>query len=91
MTVIQKKKIIQRIIQLEADVETLKQARIDAAVSGFASATISTAGGSKSYTRLTPDKITEVIDELLNELAQLRSLLVTGNARPLRTIATIYV
>ena len=91
MTVIQKKKIIQRIVQLETDIETLKQARIDAAVSGFASATISTSGGSKSYTRLTPDKITEVIDELLNELAQLRSMLVTGNARPLRTIATIYV
>lgn len=91
MTITQKKKIIQRIAQLEEDISTLKQARIDAALTGFASATISTAGGSKSYTRLTPDKITEVIDELLSELAQLRSLLVTGNSRPIRTIATIYV
>ena len=91
MTITQKKKIIQRIAQLEEDISTLKQARIDAALTGFASATISTAGGSKSYTRLTPDKITEVIDELLCELSQLRSLLVTGNSRPIRTIATIYV
>lgn len=90
MTVIQQKKILVRIAQVEQDIEVLKKVRLDAVASGFASATISTSGGSKSYTRLTPDQITKVIDELLKELQQLRNLLVTGSTHPLKTIVTIY-
>jgi hypothetical protein len=69
----------------------LKEARIKAALNGYASASISTSGGSKSYSRMTPDQFTQVINELLKELDQWRSILVTGKSRPIKTIATIYV
>lgn len=48
--------------------DILKQARIDAITNGFASATISTGGGSKSYSRFSPEQFTYVINELLKEL-----------------------
>jgi hypothetical protein len=63
---------------------------MDALANGYASASISSAGGSKSYTRYTPDQFTSLINELLKELAQWRGLLVTGNPRPLKTIVTVY-
>lgn len=69
----------------------MKEARIEAALNGYASASISTSGGSKSYSRMTPDQFTQVINELLKELDQWRSILVTGKSRPIKTIATIYV
>lgn len=90
MTIKQTKKIMVKIAQLEQDIETLKQARIDALANGYASASISSGGGSKSYTRFTPDQFTSLINELLKELAQWRGLLVTGNPRPLKTIVTVY-
>lgn len=90
MTITQKKKILKKITELETNIEVLKQARIDAVASGFASATISTSQGSKSYTRLTPDQFTSVINELLKELTQWRNLLLNGQSRPIKTIATIY-
>lgn len=90
MTISQTKKIIQRIADLEVSIDTLKKGRIEALLNGYASATISTSGGSKSYTRLTPDQFTQVINELLKELTQWKNLLVTGKGRPIKTIATIY-
>lgn len=91
MNIIQKRKILQKITELDESIETLKAARIEAVASGFASATISSSGGSKSYTRLSPEQITKVIDQLLKELAEWRSLLTTGDARKIKTIATIYI
>ena len=90
MTIKQTKKIMVKIAQLEQDIETLKQARMEALANGYASASISSGGGSKSYTRFTPDQFTSLINELLKELAQWRGLLTTGNPRPLKTIVTVY-
>lgn len=90
MTITQSRKILTRIAQLEEEIEVLKKARMEAAASGFASATISTSGGSKSYSRMTPEQFTSVINELLKELIQWRNLLTTGNANPLKTIITVY-
>jgi len=90
MTVIQQKKILTRIQQIEQDIEGLKQARVEAAMNGYASATISSAGGSKSYTRIDADKITNIIQQLQKELHQLQGLLTTGKANPLKTIVTVY-
>ena len=70
--------------------DILKQARIDAITNGFASATISTGGGSKSYSRFSPEQFTYVINELLKELTQLKGLLTTGTAKPIKTIVTVY-
>lgn len=61
MTTLQKKKILVRIAQVEADIEELKRCRVEIAKTGYASATMSSGGGSKSYTRLDLSKITEAI------------------------------
>ena len=90
MTVIQQKKILTRIQQIEEDIETLKQARLEAVANGYSSATISSSGGSKSYTRIDADKITNIIKQLQKELHQLQGLLTTGVANPLKTIVTVY-
>lgn len=90
MTIEKQKRIIRKIVELEQDIDVLKKARMEAVANGYSSATISSGGGSKSYTRLSPDQITNLINELLKELAQWRGLLTTGNPRPLKTIVTVY-
>lgn len=55
MTITQQKKILTKIVELESDIDILKKARIEALANGYASATISSSGGSKSFTRWTPD------------------------------------
>ena len=82
MTVIQKRKILTRISEVEADIEELKRCRVEIAKNGYASATMSSGGGSKSYTRLDLSKITEAISALTSELKKLRAVL-TGNGSSL--------
>lgn len=91
MTVARQKKILKKIQELENNIETLKKARIEALANGFASASIGTGSGSKSYSRFSPEQFTSVIDELLKELLQWRSLLTTGSVSPFKTIVTVYV
>ena len=91
MTIEQKRKVLERIVALQRDIETLKQVRVDLAASGYASATMSSGGGSKSYTRLDIGKVTEAIGELVCELKSLRSLL-NGNATLVpKKILTVYL
>lgn len=90
MNYIQKQKILVRIAEVEVAIDELKRARVDALANGYASATISSGGGSRSYTRYTPEQFTQVIKELMKELTQLRNLLAGGGARPLKTIVTVY-
>lgn len=75
MTTVQKRKILTRISQAEADIEELKRCRAEIAKNGYASATMSSGGGSKSYTRLDVSKITEAISSLTSELKKLRVML----------------
>ena len=63
---------------------------MEVGTNGYASATISSSGGSKSYTRVDLDKLTSLIKELQRELEQYRNLLSDGQSNPLRTIVTIY-
>lgn len=79
MTITQTRKILQRIVDIENDIDELKKARADIAKNGYASATMSTGGGSKSYTRLDLSKITEAISALTSELKQLKSMLMSGS------------
>lgn len=75
MTTTQKRKVLTRIAEVEADIEELKRCRVEIAKNGYASATMSSGGGSKSYTRLDLSKITEAISSLTSELKKLRAML----------------
>ena len=93
MTIDQKRKILVRIQAAEADIETLRQVKIDIAKNGTASATMSGANGSKSYTRLDLTKIQETIATLTREVRRLRGMLATdgnGGTFPARTIYKVY-
>ena len=68
MTLTQKKKIMTKIVELEQDIDALKRARIEAAENGYSAATLSTSGGSKSFTRYDIDRISNLISSLLREL-----------------------
>lgn len=61
--------------EVESDIAELKRCRSEIAKTGYASATMSSGGGSKSYTRLDLSKITEAISALTSELKQLRGML----------------
>lgn len=75
MTIVQKRKVLQKIAEVENDIEELKRCRAEIAKNGYASATMSSGGGAKSYTRLDLSKITEAISALTSELKQLRGML----------------
>ena len=57
MTTERKRNLLIRIGELQKDIQELRNARLEAASNGYASATLSSSGGSKSYTRLTPEQI----------------------------------
>ena len=75
MTIIYKRKVLQRMSEVENDIAELKRCRSEIAKTGYASATISSGGGSKSYTRMDLSKITEAISALTTELKKLRAML----------------
>lgn len=90
MTIVQKRKILERIVVLEKDIEELKRARTEIGTCGYASASLSSTGGSKSYTRLDLDKITNLINSLIRELNQYMNLIGCGSANTISTIQTVY-
>ena len=79
MTIEQKRKLLVKIAETEADIEKLKQVRIEILESGYASATFSSGGGSKSYTRQDVAKINETIELLIRNLKSLKAVLVGKN------------
>lgn len=76
---------MQRIADIERDVAALKKARTEIAASGYASATLASGGGSRSYTRLDLSKITEAISALTSELKKLKAALRTVGQQTLWT------
>lgn len=91
MTTTQKRKVLKRIVEIESDIEVLKQARVDLAANGYASATLASGGGSRSYTRLDISKLTEAISALTSELKKLKSLLKTVGEQGLwQNVLVIY-
>lgn len=78
MTTSQKRKILTRIQEVEKELDGLKSVRAQLLENPYQSATISSGGGSKSYTVADAGRISEAIGELVEELKKLRALL--GNA-----------
>ena len=91
MNTTQKRKLLQRVVEIESDIEELKRCRAEIAKTGYASATMSSGGGSKSYTRLDITKITEAISALTSELKQLRALLSNAGQQTLwKNVLVVY-
>ena len=90
MTTIQKRKVLQRISDLEKDIEELKRCRLEVASSGYSSASLTSTGGSKSYTRTDISKITEAISAMTSELVQLRNMLLPSGNSLWQTVLVIY-
>lgn len=90
MTTVQKRKLIEKIVCIESDLAELERVRIDIGKNGYASATLSSSGGSRSYTRLDLDKIYKLILDLNKQLSQYTSLLYEGTGTPLKTIVPLY-
>lgn len=90
MTTIQKRKVLQRISDIENDIAELKKARQEVASSGYASATVSSGGGARSYTRSDISKITEAISALTSEMKKLRALLAGGSSSIWTNILVVY-
>ena len=90
MTTEQKRKTLRRIVQVESDIAALKEVRMRLASSEYASASLASGGGSKSYTRADSGKITEAIDQLLQELKGLRALLRGSSVALPSQILTVY-
>jgi hypothetical protein len=85
------RKLLTKVATLENDIDELKRVRIELATSGYASASLSSSGGSKSYTRLDISKVSELITQLTKELEQYKNMLATGQSRSTNSIVTVYV
>ncbi len=90
MTIEQKRKTLARIAETEADISTLRRVRVEIAASGFASATLASGGGSKSYSRHDIGKITALISVLQAELRGLRKLLAPATSVMPSVTYTVY-
>lgn len=91
MNTVQLRKLLIKVTSLENDIDELKRVRMELATSGYASASLSSTGGSKSYTRLDISKITELIGQLTKELEQYKNMLSTGQSKSTNSIITVYV
>ena len=58
------KQIIVKIQNLDRDIAELERVRVELASNGYASATVSSSGGSKSYTRQDIAKVSELLAQL---------------------------
>lgn len=91
MNTVQLRKLLVKVTTLENDIEELKRVRLELAKSGYASATLSSGGGSKSYTRLDISKVNELIGLMSKELEQCRNMIATGQPNGTNSIVTVYV
>ena len=90
MDLVQAKKILKRIQSCEADADALRAVRTKLGTAEYASATMSSGGGSRSYTRADLGKITTLINDLEREIKKLRKMLATnGNGNSLWSTVTL--
>lgn len=71
-------KLLVRAQEIEHDICELRRVRMEIATSGTASASLSSGGGSKSYTRLDLTDISALLAELVRELKEIRRMLGGG-------------
>lgn len=85
-------KIVQKISTLDQQIAQLEQVQFDLASNGYSSATISSSGGSRSYTRLDLPKVSTLLNSLKMERRKYQILLSNnGNAEfTIGKVLTIY-
>ena len=88
MTIEQARKLLIKIQTLESDIETIDKTILEIGVSGYASATLSSGSGSKSYTRASISELTNLREYLSKQIAKYRKLLNGGSC--ISTIYTVY-
>lgn len=88
MSKVQQIRLINRVRECASNVAALEKAFQEAAVSGTASATISSNGGSKSYSRVNPETIKELIGYWKTELINARRAL-TGSASRIKSVMIV--
>lgn len=91
MTIDQKRKTIEKIQRVEGEILTLEDVRFRLAQAEEASVSISSGGGSRSYTRADMGKLTSAIACLKVQLRNLRKLLTGGNQAMGRAIYSVYL
>ena len=75
MTTTQQRKVLQRIQTLENDISAAEKTYADALANGYQSATLTSGGGSKSFTRMSLKEMLDAINSMKNELSNLQKLL----------------
>ena len=75
---------------MQSDIEKLEKVRTEILLTGYASASISSQGGSKFYTRLDVEKITKAIAEMSRSLQGCRRMLVGETSGMPKQIYTVY-
>ena len=90
MTTDTKRKILEKMTKLQAQIDELEDVRFRLATSEYVSATFSSGSGSKSYTRADVGKIQEMLLFLKNELSGYRRLL-SGTSSAATTHTTYFV
>lgn len=89
MADIRTRQTLSRIEEVETDLREARRVRREILASGSSSASISSGGGSKSFTRLDLDKVSALIAELTRELQALRAMLAGGGGLGIRRIMTV--
>lgn len=92
MTTTQKRKILNRISEIENELDQMKKTRSEIASGGYNSATMSSGGGSRSYTHISLREITEAISALTSELKKLKAMLssVGGSQGIWKSVLVVY-
>ena len=91
MDIVRKRKVLKAIQALEKDIETLKGVRTKLATSEYASASLSSGGGSKSYTRQSLGQLSETIRQLARELQLFRNMLATDSPTGFRPSTVLHI
>lgn len=79
---------IKRLNECARNLRALEKAAMEAATSGTASATISAGGGSKSYTRLSPSQIQELIGYWKREYSYAKAA-ITGRSALIKSVMVV--
>ena len=70
-----------KVQNLESQIEEIERTIFEISANGYYSATISSSGGSKSYTRLDLPKLESLLNHLKSEKRQYQTFLSNGNSQ----------